>query len=163
MGRVKYSFGVGGVVLIVLLFSSLPFFCIGAWEGGQVWYESQTFKTAEGEVVQNVLLTSEDLDDFTRESSAYHPVIRFRTQLGTVSTFTSGSGSYPARYEIGDKVTVMYDPANPSEARIRSWEIWFPPILFMVIGVLPVAIGGGIMLFLQRSVQKQVEEARAAR
>ncbi len=159
MGNRKFVLGGVGLILVVLLLSSLPFFCIGAWEGWQVWQNNQTFETVEGEVIDNVLISSPDPDDFTRESSSYHPVVRFRTVDGGTSSFTEGVGTYPAKYELGDKVTVLYDPANPSDAQIRSWEMWFPPILFMVIGVLPAGIGGGIMLLIRVLGRKQARQA----
>lgn len=153
-----FLIGSGGIVVLILLIS-LPFFCIGTWELWEVWQNNQTFSTTEGEVIHNKLITSQDPEDFTRESSTYHPVITFYTASGEKKTFTAGGGAYPAKYEIGETVTILYDPDNPSDAEIKSWEMWFVPILFMVIGLFPIMIYSGIMLTIQILSNKQVRQA----
>ena len=153
-----FLIGSGGILGFMLLIA-LPFFCIGGWELWEVWQNNQTFDTAEGEVIHNKLITTQDPEDFTRESSTYHPVITFYTASGEKKTFTAGGGAYPAKYEIGDKVTILYDPDNPSDAEIKSWEMWFPPTLFMVIGILPFLIGGGIMLGIRILPNQQARQA----
>ena len=161
MERKTILLGGFGFILLPILMISLPFFCVGAWEGAEVWQDSQTFITTEGEVIHNTLITSQDSQDPTLESSTYHPVVRFTTTAGETKTFTAGGGSYPAKYEIGETVTVMYNPADPSEAQIKSWELWFVPTLFMVIGLLPPLVFGGFILFLRVMRGKQAGQQRA--
>ena len=158
MRRGKIPLAINGFVLVLIGLISLPFFGIGAWELWGVWQDAQTFETVEGEVIHNTMITSQDTQDPTIESSTYHPVVTFKTMEGETKTFTSSGGSYPAKYEIGKIVTVMYDPTDPSDAQIQSWEIWFVPILFTAIGCIPILIVVGILLVINVLVNRKVKQ-----
>lgn len=119
-------------------------------EGRKVWQNYQTFETAEGEVIQNILITSQHSDvnnpTYYYESTTYRAVISFETLDGTPRTFTESSGSYPAKYEIGDTVTILYKPSDPSDAMIKSWELWFVPALLLGLSVVPLLGCGTIFI-----------------
>lgn len=153
----------GGFFILPLLLIAATFILLGAWEGWKVWQDYQHFLATEGEVIGNVLLTSQvtNLDDSAASynSNTFHAVVSFQTKDGTEVTFTEGGGSYPAKYDIGEKVIIMYNPNAPSNAMIRSWEVWFAPILFIVIGVLPV-VSLGIFSMVGSSTIVRKEEKR---
>ena len=48
-------------------------------------------------------------------------------------------GSNPASYEIGDEVTVLYEPEYPLDARIKSFEssalMWVLPAITGILGI----------------------------
>lgn len=76
-------------------------------------------------------------------SSVYHPVVEFRKQDGSVHTFTSDYGSYPPAYAQGEKVEVLYDPADPKRAEINDHSLWLPVMIVGGLGALFSLIGFG--------------------
>jgi hypothetical protein len=78
--------------------------------------------------------------------TTYYPVVRYQTKNGKNVTFTSSSGSYPAPYKRGDRVTILYDPENPRKARIKSFSsMWLAPILGFGIGGILFVTGSVIL------------------
>ncbi len=68
---------------------------------------------------------------------SYFPIVAFQTQEGKPIHFESnvGAGGY-GPYEVGDEVEVLYDPKNPTDARINSFiQLW-------LIGIFPLVLGG---------------------
>ncbi|MFQ5593048.1 MAG: DUF3592 domain-containing protein [Anaerolineae bacterium] len=78
----------------------------------------------------------------TRRSSNgtlyYYPVVEFITADGELQVLESSIGSWPASYEIGDIVTVLYNPDAPAASRIKSTEgtvmEWFPAVILGILG-----------------------------
>jgi hypothetical protein len=50
----------------------------------------------------------------------YYPVVTFALANGSRKTVQMAEGSWPPMYEVGAEVTVLYDPAQPLNARIQS-------------------------------------------
>lgn len=72
----------------------------------------------------------------------YYPVIEFSTQSGESLRHKSRGGSYPAPYDIGEGVEILYNPANPHEAQINSFtELWLFSYILLGIGALFVLFG----------------------
>ncbi|MFC1878813.1 DUF3592 domain-containing protein [Chloroflexota bacterium] len=66
----------------------------------------------------------------------YCPVVRFAAPSGEEIEFKSEHGSRPSMYKVGQKVTVLYDPANPEQAEIRSKVgRWLVPAVMTFIGL----------------------------
>ena len=66
--------------------------------------------------------------------------MRFVTGDGRTVEFESQAGSNLAP-EIGQEATVLYDPLNPKEAKIRSFMmLWALPMIFTVPGVLLLSV-----------------------
>lgn len=79
--------------------------------------------------------------------STYHPIVQFQTVEAGPSAmvlFESSSGSRPPSFQVGERVPVLYDPADPLHARIGTWTGWFFPSLLIVVGV------GAFLLFYKR-------------
>lgn len=75
-------------------------------------------------------------------SSTYRAVVEFTTATGKRIEFTSGVGSSPPSHRVGEAVTVLYDPAEPQSARIKSFfQLWFGFLLVFGMGVVFAAIG----------------------
>ncbi|MGA7305587.1 MAG: DUF3592 domain-containing protein [Rhodothermales bacterium] len=71
------------------------------------------------------------------------PVVRFVTASGQEVTFLGSTDTNPpwADRRAGGKITVIYDPLNPENARIDTFaEIWFAPLLLWAIGVAAILI-----------------------
>jgi hypothetical protein len=93
-------------------------------------------KRASGEVIDLI----EDLS--SNDGPTYSPSFRFTTPDGEVWKVTSFTGTNPAVFSVGDRVTVLYDPANPAKARIDSvTQLWTGPVVFGIIAAVALFIG----------------------
>lgn len=54
--------------------------------------------------------------------ATYRPIVRFTDNDGRLRQFGSDVSSNPPGYAIGERVTVIYDPADPSDAMIDSFR-----------------------------------------
>jgi len=83
-----------------------------------------------------------------RRSSSLFPVVTYTTRENHEIKFVSSFGSTPAKYKIGEKVTVLYDPRDPNEAQIEGYmEQWFAPTVLMGMSFIFLAIGAGVLQF----------------
>ncbi|MCA2001061.1 MAG: DUF3592 domain-containing protein [Chloroflexi bacterium] len=77
----------------------------------------------------------------------YFPVVRFTASDGRTRELEMNEGSSSQEYEAGDKVTVLYNPDRPLDARIKSFSgnilMWILP---GITGVLGFAFGGAVWL-----------------
>lgn len=113
------------------------------------WHEIATAARADGTVID--LIESRD-----SESETYHPRVRFVTVSGESVEFTGSVGSDPPGFDIGERVTVLYDPANPSGARIDAFfQLWFAPLAIGILATLFTAGGGGLTVGLLRASNRQ--------
>ena len=77
------------------------------------------------------------------ERTSYAPIVRFTTSDGRPIEF-HGRGGSGTDYAAGDRVTVIYDPANPMRARIVSFvDLWLPSAVCLGVTVL---FGGVVIL-----------------
>jgi hypothetical protein len=133
--------------LLTLAFA-IPFLWIGVSEAREAQVKVASYAVAEGSVTDNNYLSTQDLEDSSRETWAYYPVVTFTTGDGDLVTFTDGVGTFPPEYEEGERVEVLYDPQNPHDATIKSWKrIWMGPLWVMAIGLLPVLVWTGWLLW----------------
>lgn len=121
--------------------------------GGFTVRKTQRFlaraKAARGTVMHLVMRSSTDTEDGTI-SYAYYPIIRFTAKTGEEIEFEAGTGSNPPMYAMGQPVEILYDPQNPSRAKICSFlDLWMAPMLFFGIGGV-FAIAGLGLVILQR-------------
>ena len=76
----------------------------------------------------------------------YYPVVEFVAADGRSHTVHMTEGSSAPSHEIGDQVTVLYDPQHPLEARIKSFGssalMWILP---GITGLLGVAFLGAVI------------------
>ncbi len=103
--------------------------------GGYLTKAAYTFNKTAVEVLGTVISLEVNHSD---DSTTYKPTIRFldvQGQKHTVQTYISSS-SYD--YDIGQKVSILYDPDSPNNIRINSWfSIWgFGLILFVTGAVI---------------------------
>ena len=99
----------------------------------------ETRRTEQEEV------TRPDGSEYRRnvERVSYAPVVRFTTGEGREIEFHGRGGSDTAFAE-GDRVTVIYDPANPIRARIVSFlDLWLPSAAAFGVAIL---FGGSVWL-----------------
>lgn len=74
------------------------------------------------------------------------PVVRFRTGEGQVFQVSGAISASPTPYEVGERIGIHYDAANPQEARIDSFiERWFLPLLLGGLGGVAALVGLGLL------------------
>ena len=97
---------------------------------------------AQGQVVRLKSETSSG-------SSAYHAVVRYRTETNALVEFKDSVGSNPPGHRVGDKVAVLYLADDPNGAIIDRgvfWN-WAIPALLLVGAVLLL----GLLLVMLRT------------
>lgn len=136
---IKYLFALIGIGLLVGAFLS--------------YRHTQDFiaqaVTAQGRVIDLHVSrsTRRDSNNNSRESITYYPIVEFTDRNGQSISFQSNTGSYPASYDRGDLVEVLYLPNKPRDASINSFgSLWLATIFLSSFGVIFFAIGGGIIL-----------------
>jgi hypothetical protein len=69
----------------------------------------------------------------------YYPVVEFVASDGRRRNIQMSEGSYPASYEVGDEVVVLYEPDHPIDARIKSMSstalMWILPGITGILGI----------------------------
>ena len=79
----------------------------------------------------------------TKGMTLYHPVVAFRASRGGRRvTFRSRIGLWPSAFEVGESVTVAYQPGDPGKAKIVSiLTLWFLPGCMIGLGLLALVLG----------------------
>jgi len=109
---------------------------------------------ASGVVVEEVRRSSQD------GGTSYAPRVRFHARDGKAVDFVSSISSSPPRYVVGDRVSVIYDPANPSRARINSfWDLWFLPMILGVLSMFNLVLYWALGLYRERIRAKSAAAA----
>jgi hypothetical protein len=130
----------GGVAALMLLIAVLS--------GGSALTKLSHEESASGVVVEMVIRPAYDQNDRDRLINEFHyPVVRFAARDGRVREVQMVAGSDPPSYEVGDEVTVRYDPEKPLDARIDSFGsnvlLWILP---GITGVLGLAFAGAVFV-----------------
>ncbi len=96
----------------------------------------------EGVVVENLAESG--------RRTTYRPVVEF-TARDRIIRIQGHTGSRPASYDIGDRVTVLYKPERPEEAVIDSFEERFLlPAVFGGLGLIALVAGFGVWRAMRR-------------
>jgi hypothetical protein len=98
----------------------------------------RSFRTNARSTVGTVYKHRIDEDDGTK---VFHPVVRYVDNAGHVQTFTAADGAADApRLKPGEKVTVLFDPAQPKQARIdTTFGRWGLPVTCGLAALLCLA------------------------
>jgi hypothetical protein len=121
-GRVFLFTGIGSLLLAL---------CLAI---GTVIFIRQA-ATAQATVV--ALIEKTDPDEGNID---YFPQFTFSTPDGTSFTINSNNGTNPPEFKRGQQVNVLYDRANPSNARIDSFvQLWLLPLIFGSLGIFFIA------------------------
>jgi Protein of unknown function (DUF3592) len=116
-----------GVVLIILLLAGI----VGVGVGVKGLVDSKRFlataSNANGVVVDVVRVVEwvqrgSGKHTGTQRVPFYYPVVQFVTAREQVVRFRADAGSEKrSAYQVGASVRVLYDPANPRDARLDTW------------------------------------------
>lgn len=81
------------------------------------------------------------------EGGGYTPVFRFRTLEGQEIEIRGSLRTNPPQFKVGQTIDVLYEPENPSGARIKKWlNLYFVPLLLGFLGVVFGCVGVGVTL-----------------
>ena len=95
--------------------------------------------SAEGTVIEIIAEDSTDDDGFT--TYTYYPVIQYIANGKNVSK-KSSSGSNPSKYNVNDKVDILYDPNKVEDYIIEGDKTTnILGIVFIVAGLAVAIIG----------------------
>jgi hypothetical protein len=124
-GGVANRIYIGCATIFANLF--LAGFCLwGVYAGYVSWKLENEGETAIGTVVR-----LEESSDPEGGCCTYSPVIEFSANDQTF-TFEGDNASDPPAYDVGEEVSVIYDPADPNTAQINKWtERWLMPIILV--------------------------------
>jgi hypothetical protein len=110
---------------------------------------------AEGQVI--ALDRSRSSSRSGSSSTTYRPVVEFTSGTGKRIEFTSSVGSNPPSHRVGEAVTVLYNPADPYSARIKSFfQLWFGFLIVFFLGLV-FAVIGLTMIFVRTRGRKRAE------
>jgi len=124
--------------LLVALFAVMGLAFAGI--GASSFFETRQFiaraAEATGRVIDNVPV-----------NDTYRAVVTFEPASGAPITFRASAGSDPPAHEVGDVVRVLYDPADPSAARISSWfSLWGFGAIFSALGACFLLVATAIIV-----------------
>jgi hypothetical protein len=111
--------------------------------------------SAPGQVVDMVVRQSYDSE--TRVTNEYYyPVVEFDVPDGSHKHVQLSEGSWPPEYEIGQPVTILYDPAHPLDARIKSTSslmlMWIFPGITGFVGIVFLGVTILVWRFLRSDI-----------
>lgn len=72
----------------------------------------------------------------------YRPVLRFRTHAGEETECRTTVGSSTPGFQVGQRLDVLYNPEEPSDARITGFmQLWLPTLILGTLGGVFVLVG----------------------
>lgn len=126
-------------VLINLFFMA---FCLWGVYAGYISWKLQT----SGEKVEGTVVRLNEQSDSEGGCCTYVPIVEFEAG-GRAYSFEGGTASDPPAYRVGERVPVIYDPADPQTAQMDKWsERWLFPIL-IIPAMLIAALVTTIVMF----------------
>ena len=113
-------------------------------------------KNAPGHIVDLVARRDQTGKEF------YYPVVEFYLPDESLKIIELAEGSWPPAYEKGQSVTILYDPEQPLNARIKSASsavlMWTVPIIMGVLGVAFLIATLFVLWMLKPGTAKSQEE-----
>jgi hypothetical protein len=82
----------------------------------------------------------------------YFPVVEYVSADGRPHTVHMTEGSSVPSHEVGDEVTVLYDPEHPLDARIKSTGsyalMWILPGITGILGLIFLGVVLAVRIFM---------------
>ncbi len=140
----RQTFAILGIIFLIAGFGLAVF--IGAY------LVNDYDKVLNGERAEAVVLQARD---------GAKPILEFRTRRGEPIRIEGKISSSPSPYDVGERVSVFYDPADPADALIDTFiERWFVALLFGGFGTVFVAVGSTLFAFARRSSRRLAQLLR---
>lgn len=138
---------VGGMMVVFAL-TGLGLFAAGVFGLLRRLKARHRLRAVAGEIIRVEIRQDTDRESGGRAKVYHFPEIRFRSEERGETTFLSevGAGASQAKYVVGQKIEVLYDPDDKLRPMIRSWAgMWWPPLLKTIVG--PVFVGGALLIY----------------
>lgn len=123
------------------LFGFIPS-CIGLFMialGAFFYFRTKKFSEKAQEAKGTVTELAYDSDS---EGSGYYTIFQFTTISGQVIEKSGNIRSSPPAHTVGEVIDVLYDPANPNDARIKKTSsLYFVPMLLGGMGIVFFCLG----------------------
>jgi hypothetical protein len=130
---------------ILFLVIGTPFLIWTAVSVYQSTIFDETAVSAEGQVIG---FERSEMRGRSRTFPVYAAIIEFSDSKQKRYKFTETLKASEARFERGERVAVLYNPENPSEAVVDDKTgRWFDLFISIPLGLLFVGIGGGLLLY----------------
>ncbi len=101
-----------------------------------------------GIVTEASVTSLEEVD--TADGIAYKPVFSYQDSDEKERTYMSPVASFPADFEVGDRVQLIYDPDTDGNIRLLSyWGLFRWTIIGLAVSIPLLVIGGGYFLYLR--------------
>jgi hypothetical protein len=139
---------VAGLMMVAFFLAGVGLFAAGVRGLIRRFAAGRRLRPAEGEIVRIDRRQKTTDSDSGRTAEYHYPEIRFRPARGSDITFLSeiGAGARAARYAIGQKIGVLYDPDGKIPPMINSWAgIWGPHLLHTIVG--PLFVFGALLIY----------------
>lgn len=108
----------------------------------------KTAHTTTGEVTNMIRVEQ-------AKNHSYSPVIRFQTDQGKTVEHVSSVLVKTDKYQVGDKVDMLYDPVNPKDTVIKGFfSEWGLTMMFGYVGVVALLFGLAPLLWLKHKAKK---------
>ncbi|WP_094511225.1 DUF3592 domain-containing protein [Synechococcus sp. MW101C3] len=118
---------------------------VGMLVGAFLFFRSTSSFIAEATKAEGTVVELEE--SRTSDSTFYSPVVQFTSLNGRVIEFVSSASSNPPTYSKGQKVEVLYLPADPKHAKINGFfPLWGGSAVLGGMGSVFFSIGAGIIL-----------------
>ncbi len=85
-----------------------------------------------------------------------HPVVRYTTQTGQPVQFESPLGTSPRLHREGQQVPVLYNPADPTDARIATGCMRYGLAIFFIVLGLGMALFSALFALVSWLILAQV-------
>ena len=132
-----------GCAFILLPLAAVILSVVAAWYAYSSWTFYSKGVEAQGTVVRLEEHYSSD------SGTSYSPVYSY-TVNGQQYEYESVNSSYPPAHEVGDVVTLLYNPDKPNKARENSfWELWLLPVILCPVSIFMIALSVGIPLLMR--------------
>ncbi len=93
----------------------------------------------------------------------YAPVYVFTDQQGQIVKIISSTASFPPPGEIGDKIEILYDPADSKHSIQKTFfDIWGLPAIAGGLGAFFFIVFGAVAFFTGRHLEKKKEGRTSA-
>jgi hypothetical protein len=146
------------VFAAIFLFSAFVFLALGASCYNRTVHFKKTAVEAQGTVTE----LKEGSTGGTENHTVYYPIVRFDDRAGQEHMLYSTSGTYPPAHEVGERVAILYDPADPKHAEINSFsDLWLWPLILAGMGALDLL--AGLFLFFGVPLILRWAERRSAK
>jgi len=122
--------------------------CVGIFMialGAFFWYRTKNFVGKAQETKGTVTELRYDSDS---EGGGYYSVFQFKTMNGQEIEKVSNIRTNPPQHKVGQVIDILYDPANPNDARIKkTTNLYFVPFLLGGMGIIFVCTGIVVVIF----------------